>query len=201
MAQARILLADNDQDFLETRREFLEREGYEIVTATSPAETREKLEQEELDLVILDVRLLNDDDEKDISGLELAKSVRHSLPIVILTGYPAMEYVLQALRPQIDGIPVAQDFAIKQDGPKALLTAVRRVLEIAEDDATTLVAATEGKVEKIPVFKRWRLTIALVTLLLALGSGIMATIYSNPQWLIGTVFLVILTTFFIGIRE
>jgi hypothetical protein len=46
---------------------------------------------------------------------------------------------------------------------------------------------------------RWRPVAALVSLLLALGSGILATIFSDPRWLLGTVVLAILAVVFIAI--
>lgn len=132
MARKKILLVDNDPDFLETRREFLEKEGYEVIPASSPREAMDALEQGRIDLVILDIRLLNDDDEKDISGLELAKTMGRSVPVIMLTAYPAIDYVRQALEPQADGVQIAQGFIAKVDGPIVLLTTVRKVLETSK---------------------------------------------------------------------
>jgi len=201
MAQAKILIADNDPDFLETRREFLEKEGYVVVTASSPTEAQKKLQQESgVDLAIVDVRLLNDDDEKDISGLEFAKSVGGTVPVIVLTGYRSVEYMQQALRLQTNGTRIAQDFIAKQDGPMALLSAIRRALEVASGPKTT-VGDTVGNEDQVTRFKQWNPLIAMVALLLALGSGVAAIIYSDPRWLIGTVFLAILVVLLIGLGE
>ena len=129
MARTKILLVDNDPDFLETRREFLEKEGYEVIPASSPRKAMKALELGGIDLAILDIRLLNDDDEKDISGLELAKIVGRSTPVIMLTAYPAIDYARQALEPQADGVRIAQGFIAKMDGPIALLTTIRKTLE------------------------------------------------------------------------
>lgn len=130
MAKATILLIDNDLDFLITRREFLEKEGYKVVAASSPEEANASLKGEKVDLAIVDIRLFNDDDEKDNSGLELAKELRRFFPVIILTGYPSSEYMRQALASQIDGTRVAYDFLAKVDGPMALLSAIQKTLEI-----------------------------------------------------------------------
>jgi len=126
---ATILFADNDPDFLRTRREFLEQEGYRVIPALTPTEARRVLERGGVDLAVLDIRLENDDDEKDISGLILAREVALSVPKIILTGFPSYEYVRQALRPQLEGLPTIVDFVAKQEGPEAILRAIRKALE------------------------------------------------------------------------
>jgi CheY-like chemotaxis protein len=198
-------MADNDPDFLETRREFLEKEGYQVIAAFSPLEAEEKLQQEQIDFAIIDIRLSNDDDEKDVSGLELAKNVEYPLPILILTGYPvAVEYVRQALTFQANGIPLAHDFLAKEEGPKALLTAVRSALEIAERQKGMVAhnaVITERTPPRLSAFKRWKPILASVALLLALGTGVIATVYGDPRWLIGTVGLAVLAVFFVGLLE
>jgi CheY-like chemotaxis protein len=202
MAQTKILMADNDLDFLDTRREFLEKEGYKVVTASSPLEAQEKLQQGDVDFAIIDIRLLDDDDEKDVSGLELAKNAEHSLPIIILTGYPVVvEYVRQALQFQAKGIALAQYFLAKEEGPKALLTAIRSTLENAHEQKAALAenAVVIDKTQARMFWgKRWRSTVSSVIILLALGAGIAATIYGDPRWLIGTVALAVLAVGFAG---
>lgn len=133
MLKSKLLLVDNDPDFLETRREFLEREGYDVVSAFSRREARGRLEQADVDLAVIDIRLINDDDEKDISGLELARELGGSLPVIILTGHHSEEYMRQALGPQFDGTRIAYDFLAKELGPVALISAIRRSLEISQE--------------------------------------------------------------------
>jgi len=58
MARATILLADNDPDFLATRGEFLKQEGYELVTAQSSASARRELGEGQINLAIIDIRLV-----------------------------------------------------------------------------------------------------------------------------------------------
>jgi CheY-like chemotaxis protein len=141
MSKTKILLVDNDADFLETRREFLEREGYDVISAFSRFDAKGKIEQKEVDLALIDIRLLNDDDEKDISGLELAKEVGHALPVIILTGYHSEDYMRQALRLQFDGTRIAYDFLAKELGPVAMTSAIRRTLEIFRQSNSNGLAA------------------------------------------------------------
>jgi predicted nucleotide-binding protein len=125
----RILFADNDPDFLSTRREFLEPAGYDIILASTPAEAEKHLLHGKIDLAILDIRLKDDGDEKDTSGLVLAKEVALSVPKIILTGYPSYETAREALgSSKINGLPPAVDYISKLDGPENLLEAVKKAL-------------------------------------------------------------------------
>jgi len=192
MSRAKILLADNDPDFLETRSEFLEKDGYEVVQASSPRDVLDALERHDVNLVVLDIRMLNDDDEKDISGLEVAKTIGRSIPVIMLTGYSAVEYARQALEPQVDGRQIAQGFVSKVEGPEALLTAIEK---LRERQKVSLVNDKESS-----SFKQWRPRLALIALLLTLGSGVVAMIYADPSWLIGTVFFAIVAVLLMGIE-
>ncbi|MBE0683965.1 MAG: response regulator [Anaerolineales bacterium] len=124
-----ILFADNDKDFLNTRREYLEKQGYRVVPALNLEEARRALEFGNIDLAIIDIRLEDDDDEKDTSGLILAKEGTPTLPKIMMTQFPSYEYVRNILRPQLEGLPAAVDFIAKQEGPEAMLRAVQRALE------------------------------------------------------------------------
>ncbi len=128
MAKATILFADNDPDFLRTRAEFLEQEGYRVIAAADPTEARRLLERGEIDLAILDIRLQDDDDERDTSGLTLAKQAARSVPKLMLTGFPTVDAVREILRPQMDGLPAAVEFVGKQEGPEVLIRAIRQAL-------------------------------------------------------------------------
>lgn len=128
MSRETILFADNDPVFLETRSEFLRQKGYKVLTTTCPTEARELFRKEHIDLAIFDARLEDDADEKDFSGLVLARRVDPSVPKIILTGFPSVATVRLALGPDLEGIKVAVDFVAKMEGPEALLQAVEEVL-------------------------------------------------------------------------
>jgi DNA-binding response OmpR family regulator len=130
MAQSNrtILMADNRPEYLNTVKEFFEVEGYAVRTAGNPTEARRVLETEPPDLAILDLRLLDNDDEKDISGLEVAMDTAPGVPKIILTDFPNWQTVRAALGPTDNGGPPAVDYVAKSEGPEALLRAVRLTL-------------------------------------------------------------------------
>jgi DNA-binding response OmpR family regulator len=122
-----ILFADNDERFIKTRSEFLKDSGYEVVSACTLAEAEQILRDKWIHVAIIDLRMTDDNDDADISGLTLAKqqAFRH-VPKIILTGFPTFEYVREALGPEIDGLPPAVDFLAKKEGPDALIQAVEQ---------------------------------------------------------------------------
>lgn len=125
----RILLVENDPDFLSIRKQLLEHEGYQVYAATSPAEAKRLLDSTLIHLVISDIRIMDDSDEEDVSGLELVRRLDPVVPKIIVTAYPAYEYVRKALEPLPEGLPVAVDFITKQEGPIAFLKAVEKALD------------------------------------------------------------------------
>jgi DNA-binding response OmpR family regulator len=125
-----ILLADNEPNFLNVRAEFLEGRGYKVLKAFSLKSAKELLNEEYIHLAILDIRLVDDDDEKDVSGLTLAKeSAFRSIPKIILTGFPSISAVKNALGPTFDGLPPAIDFIDKVSGVETLIQAVEKAFD------------------------------------------------------------------------
>ena len=130
MAKATVLLADNDEEYLGTISDFLQKEGFKVLPAANPAEATQILEHGGVDIAIIDIRLLNENDEKDVSGLNLAKRVAPHIPKILLTRWPRLQDVREALGNQMDGLPAAVDFVAKQEGPQVLLTAINKVLHL-----------------------------------------------------------------------
>ncbi len=123
----KILFIDNDQDFLDTRVEKLSKEGYEVLEAVSIENAEQILERNWIHVAIIDVRMRDENDGKDTSGLSFAKKkIYESIPKIILTGYPSFEYVREALGPALEGMPPAVDFLSKQEGWEAMLHAVEQ---------------------------------------------------------------------------
>jgi len=109
-----ILVADNNIDFLGTLSNLLETAGYAVCKAANPTEATRILRSKLIHLAVIDMRLTNDTDENDISGLILAKNVERSIPKVILTQYPTVDAARTALRPDSSGLPPAVDFIDKR---------------------------------------------------------------------------------------
>jgi CheY-like chemotaxis protein len=128
MNKTTILVADNIGEYRKSLRGYLELENYQVEGAASVEETIEKLETVSLDLSLVDLRLTDDKNDYDISGLEVAKkAVEEGIPCIIITAFPSVEATRLALRSRGIEPPLAVDFVPKVDGPQAILEAIRRV--------------------------------------------------------------------------
>ena len=135
-----VLLADNNRHFLETRAEFLTQAGYDVITALTLQDAERVLGEGRVQGAILDMRLENDDDPKDESGLTLAKKSDYRLiPKILLTRYPTYEIVREALSADGAGLPPVVDFVAKQEGPEALISALKRLFSLHVHDNPSLV--------------------------------------------------------------
>jgi predicted nucleotide-binding protein len=130
MTASTILFVDNDEDFLNTRAEFLEQAGYQVLKAYSIEEANKLLTHPSICLAILDIRATDDDDEHDFSGINLAEHMPRFIPKIIHTGHPTVTAVQQMLRAQPNGLSVAMDFIYKEDGPEALLISVTKIVNL-----------------------------------------------------------------------
>ncbi len=83
----KVLLVDDDPDFVEMHTAVLEHKGYKVITATSAKECLDKLEKTKPDIVILDVMM-----EQFDSGFKASEKIKqkyHDLPVMILTSIGA----------------------------------------------------------------------------------------------------------------
>lgn len=127
----RILVVDNDAGVRKTIRQVLESKGLQVFVAEGNGQTllksaRQMLFESRCHLALLDLRLLNDNDQADWSGFELASEIAEKHPwvnTVFLTGYGSFDLARRALA---EGIAV--DVARKESGISELVTIVEQVL-------------------------------------------------------------------------
>ncbi len=84
MDQKKILLVDDEPDFVELIKKRLELNNYEVTTAANGKEALSKLEAGQFDAVLLDIMM------PEIDGLSALKAIRKqnkSLPVFMLTAY------------------------------------------------------------------------------------------------------------------
>lgn len=128
----KILVADNDEDHLNMIAGILREKGqYQfLVFATNPEEARAIIDSGNVDLAILDLRLEDDLNDHDISGLIAAKETNPSVPKIIVTQHPNESLMRRALGANVDGLPSAIAFLFKGELTHELLPKVALALEI-----------------------------------------------------------------------
>lgn len=128
MRDLTLLVADNDAEALATVEEYLTSLGFKVLTATSPGEAKKIFDTHLVHLAVFDMRMVDDKDEKDRSGLRLARETSSSIPKLILTKYPTHEDVRDAMKLDSRALPPAVDFLDKQDGLEKLGEAINQAI-------------------------------------------------------------------------
>ena len=98
--RARILLVDDEPNILTTLAVILSQEGYTVSTASTVAEALRIIGAKPFDALIADLNIGEPGD-----GFTVVSGMRRTHPQCvnfILTGYPAFETALQAIRNQVD---------------------------------------------------------------------------------------------------
>jgi DNA-binding NtrC family response regulator len=118
--KAKLLVVDDEKHIREGLQKALSLDGYEVEVAQDGKEALEKIDEEEIDLVITDLKMPR------LSGEELMKDALSRypyLPIIILTGHGTIENAVEAMR---NG---AYDFITKPLNIDKLSLIVKRALE------------------------------------------------------------------------
>jgi DNA-binding response OmpR family regulator len=119
--RAKILLIDDDPDFLESNRIVLETK-YDVVTAPSGDEGLQKARSENPDLILLDVIMPGTD------GFSVADLLKHDaqlsrIPVLMLTSF--VERMGETSIPRSRGVELeAEDYLDKPVAPDELLKRV-----------------------------------------------------------------------------
>jgi 6-phosphofructokinase 1 len=91
MSKFKILIAENNKLHLQSYSDSLRRDGYEIVGAGAEGDAEGEalriLRENFIHLAVIDVRLIDDDEENDKTGLELCERLDPLTPRIVLTGY------------------------------------------------------------------------------------------------------------------
>ena len=128
-----ILFIDNDKDFLATRAEILSRKlkKAKFIPASTISDARQILEYNYINIAIVDIRLVDDNDEYDATGLELASNTKYRpIPKIILTAYPSYEAARDALKLAPDGeLPPAVAFLSKTESTQKFIQTIQDVLD------------------------------------------------------------------------
>ena len=125
--KAKILLVDNDVDFIDLNKAVLENNGFDVVVAYSGTEGIDRVMSENPDLIVLDLMM-----EKHDSGFTVAKTIKADpiykhIPILMLTAVGSETGT--EFSQQLDGYWMkTDDYASKPLAPEDLLKKINELL-------------------------------------------------------------------------
>lgn len=124
--ESKILLVDDEPEIQSLVRDYLEREGFRVLTASGGLEAMHLFETDAPDLIVLDWML------PDMSGLEICKTLRKtsSIPIIMLTA--KSEEVDRVLGLEVG----ADDYIVKPFSLREMLARIRSALRRSGIDKT-----------------------------------------------------------------
>ncbi|HEM62406.1 MAG TPA: adenylate/guanylate cyclase domain-containing response regulator [Chloroflexi bacterium] len=117
---ARLVLADDNEAFLEATARLLERQGYEVFAATSGDEALRHLSQHRPEAILLDIMM------PGIDGLAVLEKIRQQDPllgVVMITAFGSEEIAVKALTAGAD------DYLIKPLDYEEAFIRLERVLD------------------------------------------------------------------------
>jgi DNA-binding response OmpR family regulator len=122
----KILLIDDDPDFVEATRTVLESAPYQIVTAYDGDEGLVKVREEQPDLIILDIIMPTEDGFQVCEKLKADPELSR-IPVIMLTSLS--QRLSETTYSLTDGMMLeAEDFIDKPVAPEELLKRVKRLL-------------------------------------------------------------------------
>jgi len=126
-ATPRILVADDQRDVLEALRLLLKGEGFEVVTATSPATILAALDAGEFDAALMDLNYTRDttSGREGFDLLTRIQALDATLPVIVMTAWGSVEGAVEAMRRG------ARDYIEKPWDNARLLAQLRTQLELA----------------------------------------------------------------------
>ncbi len=127
-----ILVVDDEAQIRQLLGVYLEKQGYQVFSAATSAETLRLVDRHRIDLVVLDIGLAEED---GLAVLALIKNKHPNLCVVMLTGMGIVDDLLQeALQLGADGY-VSKILPLEE-----LLFTIRRILN-PQDSAGSCLAA------------------------------------------------------------
>ncbi len=121
--KANILVTDDEKSIRNSLKEILEFEGYQVYEAENGAEALDKVKEQNMDLMLLDIKM------KGMDGMEVLKSLREDrrdFPVIMISGHGNIELAVEATKLG------AFDFIEKPPDLNRLLVSVRNALDRRE---------------------------------------------------------------------
>lgn len=121
MARPKLLFVDDEASIRLTLPAILEMHGFEVTSCASVSEALSHIQKDKFEVLLSDLNIGEAGD-----GFTVVSAMRRTQPeavTIILTGYPAFETALQAIRKQVD------DYVVKPSNPEQLIETIQSHLD------------------------------------------------------------------------
>ena len=139
----KVLLVDDEQDFLDSLAERMRARGMDVSTTTSAEEAIKKAETESYDAIVLDLMM------PEMDGIEVLQAIKEKRPdvgIILLTGYATLDKGIEAMKMG------AMDFVEK---PADLKVLSEKIKEARAQKMVLAEKRIQEKVKRIIQGKSW----------------------------------------------
>lgn len=139
----KVLLVDDEQDFLDALSERMRARDMEVTTSTSATDALKKAAKESYDAIVLDLMM------PEMDGLEALQEIKKKNPelqVILLTGHATVEKGIEAMKLG------ATDFLEK---PADLKTLTEKIKTAHASKMILVEKQTEEKIKNILAIKGW----------------------------------------------
>ena len=139
----KVLLVDDEKDFLESLSDRMRTRGMDVSTSTSAGEALRLMDEHAYDAVVLDLMM------PEMDGLEALKAIKENRPevqVILLTGYATVEKGIEAMKLG------AMDFIEK---PADLQVLIQKIKKAHTQKLIMVERKTEEKIKEIIKGKGW----------------------------------------------
>ena len=140
MTNGRILWADDEMELLRSHLLFLERKGYDVVTATNGTDAVELCQQQQFDVILLDEMMPG---ITGLQALERIKLIQPTVPVVMVTKSEEENIMNEAVGRNI------ADYLIKPVNPNQILLSLKKLIHRKELVAETTQTAYQQHFQQL----------------------------------------------------
>ncbi len=130
MEKKKILLVDDEADFIELMSSRIRSWGYEVVEALTGQDGINALSEKKPDIIILDYMLT------DMDGIEVLEKIRKidkKIPVIMFTAYPEMKVIKDTKKLGMDAVvPKYSTYSDVQSALKAAIDMVEKKIKNKE---------------------------------------------------------------------
>jgi len=119
--KTRLLLVDDEKEFIGMLSQRLEARGFEVTTALSGEQALERVGEQDVDVVILDVAMPGKD---GMSTLKEIKALKPLISVIMLTGHATVETAIEGMKRG------AFDYLMKPTDMRDLVEKITRAAEL-----------------------------------------------------------------------